>query len=163
MELFTLLILQRSPNFELVSLFMFITVMYNAGYAVMFTVVVSGVFNFIATQFKVLHSELEGMVANAERNQKVPAGDIRTMRALLEGLSVCLPTLLICNAAENMATESAKLALAASTIDFVGSDLGFQKYLVMIIRQAQKSPRIKAGKCIDVSLLSFTKVLGLQK
>ncbi|KAF5308587.1 hypothetical protein FQR65_LT06135, partial [Abscondita terminalis] len=86
----------------------------------------------------------------------MPAEDIRTIRVLVEVLVVCFPALLICNAGENMANESQKVAEVAYEIDFIGTDVGFQKCLIMIMRQAQTSATIKAGKFFDVSLLSYT-------
>lgn len=81
-------------------------------------------------------------------------------KTVLEGTSLVFATYLINACGENVTHESNQIANTVYEIDFVGTDLRFQKSLVTLMRQSQKPIRVKAGKFIDISLIAYTQVLA---
>ncbi|KAK4878837.1 hypothetical protein RN001_011343 [Aquatica leii] len=88
----------------------------------------------------------------------LPSNDIRTVRILAEAMTSSIQIFLICNSGEEMAHESAQLAKTAYEVNFVGTDVRIQKCFVIILRKAQTPCQIRAGKLIDVSLITFAGV-----
>lgn len=54
--------------------------------------------------------------------------------------------------------ESEKVAIACSQVDFVGTDVQFQKSLCLIIRRCQKPIVLTAGKFTTLSLQTYVWV-----
>ncbi|KAF5273049.1 hypothetical protein FQR65_LT04791 [Abscondita terminalis] len=84
--------------------------------------------------------------------------DLRTYRIFVEIMAVSIGLFLINMAGEKMTYECGKICNAIYEINFLGTDIRFQKSLIVIMRQSQRPVRIKAGKFIDISLVSFAKV-----
>ncbi|KAF5273048.1 hypothetical protein FQR65_LT04790 [Abscondita terminalis] len=90
---------------------------------------------------------------------KLSLQDLRTYRIFFETMAVSIDLFLISLAGENLTHESGRISNAIYEIDFLGTDIRFQKSLIILIRQSQQPARIKAGKFIEISLMSFTKIL----
>ncbi|KAK4882956.1 hypothetical protein RN001_006275 [Aquatica leii] len=80
-------------------------------------------------------------------------------KTVLEGTSLVFATYLINACGENVTHESNQIANTVYEIDFVGTDLRFQKSLVTLMRQSQKPIRVKAGKFMDISLIAYTQIM----
>ncbi|KAK4878810.1 hypothetical protein RN001_011316 [Aquatica leii] len=89
----------------------------------------------------------------------MPLQDVRSLRIFLEALLSSFTLLFICHASENVVDESERLANAVYHVDFVGTNLSFQRSLIIIMQQTQKPLVIKAGSLIDVSLVTYTAIL----
>ncbi|KAF5289790.1 hypothetical protein FQA39_LY03707 [Lamprigera yunnana] len=92
------------------------------------------------------------------RASSFPLNDIRSVRIFAETLLATLHMIIICAAGENMTTESENVAKAIYKIDFVGTDIRFQKCLIKLIEQAQITLRVKAGKLTEVSVVTIVEI-----
>ncbi|KAK4878347.1 hypothetical protein RN001_010853, partial [Aquatica leii] len=208
----TIMNITYSPNFECFYIYQSISVMYGMVSYVVITILITGVFDYIATQFKILQIDLSNMLyksnsvkekittwdfvhkqvkefvtyhvhvskvvdqvievfsevifcmfigivtvicVNVYRASRLPMQDVNAFRILLEAVIGSFCTVLICNAGENLTHESERMLDFAYDVDFVGTDLRFQKSLVIIMRKSQEPVRLKAGKLIDISLVTF--------
>ncbi|KAF5283287.1 hypothetical protein FQR65_LT14029 [Abscondita terminalis] len=86
--------------------------------------------------------------------------DVGVTGIMLECLIVSIHSLMICNAGENVIRQSGLIADAVYEIDFVGTDLRFQKSLTMVMRFAQIPVRIRAWNLVDVSFVTYTSIIS---
>ncbi|KAF5284629.1 hypothetical protein FQA39_LY16987 [Lamprigera yunnana] len=93
------------------------------------------------------------------RASLIPTGDISSVSIFGETLTALFATFIICMSGEIMVHESEQISRVAYEIDFVGTDLRFQKSLLFIMGQAQKSVPLKAEKLVSISLLTVTSIL----
>ncbi|KAK4878709.1 hypothetical protein RN001_011215 [Aquatica leii] len=205
-----------SPNFEFFYVYQSVSVMYGMVSYVVITILITGVFDYIATQFQILQIDLSNMLyeptfitekkttwnylqnqmkdfvsyhihvskvvdevteifsevilctfigivtvicLNVYRASMLPLQNINAFRILLEAIIGSFCTILICNAGENLTQEGQRLSEFAYDVDFVGTDLRFQTCLMIIMRKSQQPIRLKAGKLIDISLVTFAWIM----
>ncbi|KAF2884039.1 hypothetical protein ILUMI_22157 [Ignelater luminosus] len=77
---------------------------------------------------------------------------------LLEIITILNMPLLFCYWGEQVTHESEQVRRAAYDADFIGTDLRFQKGLIIIMHNSQDGIQIKAAKVIPTSLLTFASV-----
>ncbi|KAF5304236.1 hypothetical protein FQR65_LT08043 [Abscondita terminalis] len=91
----------------------------------------------------------------------LPVKDLNSVTVFLEALSALLAIFLICAASDNIDNENIRLAKTIYEVNFVGTNLSFQKSLIIVLRQAQKPMEIKSAGMMNVSLITFTAILRI--
>ncbi|KAF5285630.1 hypothetical protein FQR65_LT13111 [Abscondita terminalis] len=89
----------------------------------------------------------------------MPNVNLKQFFLLMEVMTVFTPALVYCYYGEELAHRSEQIGEIAYEIDFVGTDIRFQRSLMIILRQSQKPFRIKAGKMIEGSMAVVVWVL----
>lgn len=84
--------------------------------------------------------------------------DDRFFRATGEMLCECGQTFIICFWGEQVLQESQKVGYAVFESDFVGTDIRFQKGLILIMCRSQKPTAITAKKFTIICLSTFAWV-----
>ncbi|KAK4874810.1 hypothetical protein RN001_014170 [Aquatica leii] len=204
-----------SPGFEIAYVYQFTSIIYFITTCLTSTIIITGLLNFAATQFKIMQLKIKRILTNANnssiqwrflktqieeliryhefiteivqevsfmygnmilcnfmgtlcincveiyRMSILSLKDSRVVNILAEIITGSFHTMLICKAGQNMTNESEKIAECIYEIDFVGTDLRFQKSIVILLRRAQKPARIKAGGLVNVSTVTSLHVLRL--
>ncbi|KAF2880206.1 hypothetical protein ILUMI_25965, partial [Ignelater luminosus] len=81
------------------------------------------------------------------------------VRHLFEGSTAVLQVAIYCYWGEQVTRESQNVGFSAYNANFTGSDLKFQKALVLIIRRSQTPTVITAGGFTDIGLPTFFWIL----
>lgn len=66
---------------------------------------------------------------------------------------------LVCYYGTILSLSSKSIADACFEINFIGSDIRFQKYLLLIMARSQKPVRLTAGGFAELSMVIFVWVL----
>ncbi|KAF5277138.1 hypothetical protein FQR65_LT03844 [Abscondita terminalis] len=98
------------------------------------------------------------MCFSAYRASMQPLNSIHMLSILMEATSSTLPALIHCVNGEKLIKESTKVGDAVYEMDFVGSDIKFQKKMIVLIRRSQNVISVKAGNVVDVSLELLVRV-----
>ncbi|KAK4886433.1 hypothetical protein RN001_002704 [Aquatica leii] len=92
-------------------------------------------------------------------NKQMSNLNIKRLFLFLEVFTVFAAALIYCYYGEELTHRSREISHVAYEVDFVGTDLRFQKSLIMLIRQEQKSLKIKAGSMIEGSMTVVVWIL----
>ncbi|XP_031333893.1 odorant receptor 4-like [Photinus pyralis] len=86
------------------------------------------------------------------RASLLSTADMELPVIMMESLTVFFPILIICYYGEELAYHSEQVGVVAYQMDFVGTDLRFQRSLILLIERSQEALRIKAGRMIGASM-----------
>ncbi|XP_031352497.1 odorant receptor 67a-like [Photinus pyralis] len=95
---------------------------------------------------------LSFLCVNIYRASLLAATNVEVLFIVAESLIVYFPTLIICYYGEELAHYSEQVGTVAYQLDFVGTDLRFQKSLILMIQRSQDTLQIKAGRMIGATM-----------
>ncbi|KAF2879493.1 hypothetical protein ILUMI_26688 [Ignelater luminosus] len=93
----------------------------------------------------------------------LPLLDIGALQSYFEVLAIIGPLFVLCYCGTELSKSSEYIANICYKIDFIGTDIRFQKSLLLIMIRSQKPIRITVGKFAGLSTEVFSWVSKVQK